>query len=70
MTDIKQKPSFDAFSVEERGENQKPFYRNIGAAWETKSKNGYNLKLNVLPLDGRVLLLPYSEKPPKDEAKP
>ncbi len=63
----KQKPAFDVFSVEERP-GDKPFYRSIGAAWETKSKNGYNLVVPVLPINGRMLLLPHQEKPPKEEA--
>lgn len=63
----KQKPAFDAFSVEER-DGQKPFYRGIGAAWETKAKNGFVLDMKCIPLNGRVLLLPH--KPPKDETEP
>lgn len=61
----KQKPAFDAFSVEER-EGQKPFYRPTGCAWSTKSGEGYILVLPVIPLSGRILLLPYKERPPKE----
>ena len=64
----KTKPAFDAFAVETTEGAEKPFYRSIGAAWPTKANNGaLMLSLKVLPVDGRILLLPYREKPPKEE---
>lgn len=62
----RQKPAYDAFSVEEREGAEKPYFRNIGAAWATKSGEGLNLTLQVLPINGRILLLPYKERPPAE----
>lgn len=58
----KQKPSHDVFSVEERGDGQKPFYRQLGACWPTKSGEGLNLVIHAVPLSGRLLLLPFKDK--------
>lgn len=62
-----QKPKYDVFSVEERKGEQKPYFRNIGAAWATKSGEGLNVTLSVVPINGRLLLLPYKERPPSQD---
>lgn len=62
----KPKPAYDAFAVEQAEGSEKAFFRPIGAAWHAKSNNGaLNLQLKVIPLDGRVLLLPYRPPPEK-----
>jgi hypothetical protein len=45
-----------------RGQGEKKFWTRIGAAWPTKSGDGFNIQLDVVPLDGRIVLLPASEK--------
>ena len=53
------KPSLIAYSVKARGENQKPIWNRIGAAWPHANGNGgLSLSLEVLPLDGRIVLMP------------
>ena len=47
-------PSFIAYSVSEQGKDQS-HWQKIGAAWPTKG-GGLSLKLNALPLDGKVAL--------------
>ncbi len=47
-------PSHIAYSVED-GKGDKNHWQKIGAAWPTKD-GGLSLKLNALPLDGRVSL--------------
>lgn len=54
------KPAFNAFSVEER-EGHDPFWLKIGAAFEHKDGKGFNLVLQALPIDGRVVLREYKE---------
>ena len=54
------KPAFNAFSVDER-EGKDPFWLKIGAAFEHKDGKGYNLVLQALPIDGRVVLREYKE---------
>ena len=56
------KPAFEAFVVREAA-NKKSFFTKIGAAWPTKSGNGFNLDLVALPVDGKIILLPPKEAP-------
>ncbi len=55
------KPSFNVFTVEDRGEGNDPFWLKIGAAFEHKDGKGYNLALQALPTDGRLVLREYKE---------
>lgn len=55
------KPSFSVFTVEGRGEGNDPFWLKIGAAFEHKDGKGYNLTLQALPTDGRLVLREYKE---------
>ena len=56
----KAKPDYNVFVVEER-EGQDPFWLKIGAAWANKDEKGFNLVLQALPLDGRLVLREYKE---------
>ena len=47
-------PSYIAYTVEE-GKGDQNHWQKIGAAWDTKG-GGLSLKLNALPLDGKVAL--------------
>lgn len=49
-------PSHNVFTVEDRGDNEDPFWLKIGAAWAHKDGKGFNLTLSALPLDGRLVL--------------
>ena len=49
-----QKPAYIAYSVEQ-GKDDKSHWQRIGAAWETKGE-GLSLKLNSIPLDGKIAL--------------
>lgn len=64
------KPTFIAYSVKDRGKNQKPFWLRIGGAWpfEKAGKTGFTIQLDVLPLDGRIVLA--EPKEPEAEAQP
>ena len=51
------KPTLIAYSVKDRGRNQKPFFVRIGGAWPFDSgKPGFTIQLDALPLDGRIVL--------------
>ncbi|MEZ6063695.1 MAG: hypothetical protein R3C19_25380 [Planctomycetaceae bacterium] len=54
------KPSLYAYSVRDAG-NGKGFWTRIGAAWTNKD-GGFNLQLDCIPLDGRIVC-----QPPKAE---
>ena len=46
-------------------EGGKGFFTRIGRAFPSKDEEGYNLLLNALPLNGRLILRP--PLPPRDE---
>lgn len=55
------KPDLYAYTV--TGSEEKPFFTRIGAAWKNK-KGGYGIRLEALPVNGEIVLLP-----PKDNGK-
>lgn len=48
-------PSHVAYHVRDR-EGKKSFWTRIGSAWAHQDGKGFNLQLEVVPLDGRVVL--------------
>jgi len=54
-------PSHTVYHVRDR-EGQKSFWTRIGAAWAHADGNGFNLQMEVVPLDGRVTLRVATEK--------
>ena len=50
-----QKPSFTAYTVHKR-EGQDDFWIAIGAAFMHQDGDGYNIVLQALPLDGKIVL--------------
>ncbi len=54
-------PSHLAYHVRE-GSGDKGFWNRIGAAWQHKDGKGFNIQLDVVPLDGRITLRVASEK--------
>jgi hypothetical protein len=68
MTDTKatettgsKSPSHIAYHVRDR-EGGKGFWTRIGSAWAHADGNGFNIQLDVAPLDGRITLRLASEK--------
>lgn len=58
MNNEKTKPHLNAFTV--KGTDEKPFFTKIGAAWQNRS-GGFQLYLDALPTDGKIVLLPPKE---------
>jgi hypothetical protein len=54
-------PTHIAYHVRDR-EGGKGFFTRIGAAWAHGDGNGFNIQLDVAPLDGRITLRVASEK--------
>lgn len=54
-------PSHAAYHVRDR-EGGKAFWTRIGAAWPHADGNGFNVQIDVVPLDGRITLRVASEK--------
>jgi hypothetical protein len=61
------RPTHRIFAVT-KGQDDKRFWKEIGAAWAHKSGKGFNLKLDYLPLNGAeiVMLEPSAEQAPAD----
>ena len=56
-----QGPSFNVYTVEDRGENDDPFWHKIGAAFQHKDDKGFNIVLSAFPIDNRLVLRAPSE---------
>ncbi|MFT3786019.1 MAG: hypothetical protein QM770_07620 [Tepidisphaeraceae bacterium] len=53
-------PTHLAYHVQER--NKKSYWTRIGAAWIHKDGRGFDVRLELQPLDGRVTLRVADEK--------
>jgi hypothetical protein len=57
-----QLPSFTAYTIVKR-ENQDDYWLNIGAAFMHSDGDGFNVVLQALPINGKIVLrLPKSRK--------
>jgi hypothetical protein len=54
------KPAYRAYTVVKR-EGKDDFWLNIGVAFAHDDKDGFNLLLQALPLDGKIVLRTYKE---------
>jgi hypothetical protein len=54
-------PSHIAYQVRD-SEDGKGFWTRIGAAWQHADGKGFNVTLDNIPLDGRVVLRVVAEK--------
>jgi hypothetical protein len=52
-------PSHVAYQVRDRG---KGFWTRIGSAWTHADGKGFNIQLDVVPLDGRITLRVAEDK--------
>lgn len=50
MSNPSKKPTHRAYAVKGDGENA--IWREIGALWPHKDGKGFNIKLDVIPIDG------------------
>ena len=60
------KPTYLVYHVADRDQDtngeSKSFWTKIGAAWPHKDAKGFNLFVEMLPLDGRLVLREREEK--------
>ena len=64
------KPALVAYAVKDPiGTQQKAIWTRIGAAWPHENGPGYSIRLDALPLDGRIVLVEPSEPRVIDGAK-
>lgn len=52
----KQGPALVAFNVREGKEGGKGFWTRIGAAWPHEDGEGFNVQIEMMPLNGRIVL--------------
>ena len=62
------KPAYRAYTVVKR-ENKDDFWLNIGVCFAHEDKDGFNLLLQALPLDGKIVLRTYKEDEGEKEVK-
>jgi hypothetical protein len=53
-------PAFIAYHVKDGKE--RGYFPKIGAAWPHKDGKGFNIQLDIVPLDGKITLRTASEK--------
>ena len=59
QTTASKTPSHFAFHVRDR-DGDKGFFTPIGAAWAHKDGQGFTIKLETFPIDGRITLRVFS----------
>jgi hypothetical protein len=62
MTMASKTPSFFAYVVKDRP-GRRPLWTKIGTVWGHEKGTGFNVELQALPMDGRIVLMP----PPTEE---
>lgn len=57
-------PTHTAYHVRNvgEGENKKSFWVRAGSAWPHSDGKGFNIQIDVVPLDGRITLRVVSDK--------
>lgn len=55
------KPTHYAYHVRQGKEKSKGFWTRCGAAWQHKDGKGFNIQLDLVPLDGSIQLRVPSE---------
>jgi hypothetical protein len=71
-----QQPTYQAYTVVKR-EGQDDFWLNIGAAFMHQDGDGFNIMLQALPINGKIVLRPpkaqgedVTETPAKNNVRP
>jgi hypothetical protein len=60
------RPSFIAYAVRQRNDGEKAVWTAIGVAWPHKKDVGFNIELEAMPLEGRIVLMPPTEAEASD----
>jgi hypothetical protein len=58
---VSRAPAFIAYQVRDR-EGKKGIWTRIGSAWNHADGKGFNIQLEVVPLDGRITLRSADDK--------
>jgi hypothetical protein len=66
MEDTMSAPTHRAYTVIKR-EGKEDFWLNLGVAFAHEDGEGFNVLLQAMPLDGKLVLRTYKEKPEEQE---
>lgn len=66
---IPNQPSHYVYAVQKGSKGGKGFWTRIGAAWANRDGEGFNLKLDYLPLNGAELVV-RKPKPQPEATEP
>ncbi len=55
-TDTPNRPTHRVYAVRKAGK-EKAYWTQIGAAWVNQDGKGFNIKLNLVPLDGTEIVM-------------
>jgi hypothetical protein len=58
-------PAYRAYTVVKRGKDD--FWLNLGVAFAHEDGEGFNILLQALPTDAKLVLRTYKEKPEEQE---
>jgi hypothetical protein len=61
---MKKYPTHIAYQVQDR-EDQKAIWNRCGAAWQHEDREGFTIQLDLMPLNGRIIL-----RAAKDDEQP
>ena len=63
------KPTLIAYTVKDgRSADQKAIWTRIGAAWPHENGPGYSIRLDALPVDGRIVLVEPTDAKRADQS--
>jgi len=65
-TESTKRPTHRLYAVRKTGDD-KSFWTKIGVAWPNQDGKGFNIKLNLLPLDGGEIVM---REPREEEETP
>ena len=57
------RPSHNAYTI--RGSGEQEYWMQIGAAWEHKDGKGLTIRLEALPIDGKVVIRDRKDVEPR-----
>jgi hypothetical protein len=63
MSDDSKKPDMAAYVVRERGDDKKANWREIGVGFAHKDGKGFDVLLDAVPVNGRVVMRLIEDKP-------
>ena len=68
--DSHQAPTHRAYTVIKRGEGQDDFWLNIGAAFPHQDGKGFNIVLQALPTDAKIVIREASDQDESGQPQP